>query len=459
MPDLKHSQRREVQLDAISAVLVLGMGALLALLMYYLSVNEVQLPSAILAEYAPRILLGGFTIMVLLYLADQRRRLRERVAKSVAEIEAARAKLAVANERLSLAHDAASILGSAGIEKGLAQILTDAADIFRADGTAIIGDDNEWSFFAPGVSRDEAERTMMHVAMVAASRSAPLHIQSLGTEPGQAIAVPLRVEDELRYVLCVWRRAEDFAADELDALGLLGRMVELAIEREELLKEAQAQLEGTLQVLQYLVADKRPDYSRHAMSVANLAAGIGSEMGLSAAERKDLRLAGLVHDVGMMSLPQDIADAGQPLTHEEMLVIKQHPRIGQEIAVAANFDHNVQEAVLGHHERMDGSGYAGLRGDQIPLAARILAVCEVFDTMTHREYYGGPSTLQEAVAEMHKNAGIIYDRDVVRALLAHLNAKQASAALDMGPELEIVEQDPVDASAPAPEVILTSQPA
>ena len=368
----------------------------------------------------------------------------------IAETEATRAQLAAANEWLSFSHEAASILGSEGTEKGLSRILTDAAGLFRADCTAVIGDDNEWSFVASGVPADKAQRTMMHVALVAAGRSTPVHIHSLGAEPGQAIAVPLRVQNELRYVLCVWRREEDFEAEELDALGLLGRMIELAIDREELLKETQSQLEGTLQVLQYLIADKRPDYSRHAMHVANLAAEIGSALGLSAAERKELRLAGLVHDVGMISLSQEIADAGQPLSHEEMLVIQQHPRIGWEIAAAANFGASVQEAVLNHHERMDGSGYAGLRGDQVSLEARILAVCEVFDSMTHREYYGGSSTLQDAVAELRTNAGTLYDPDVVRTLLAHLDSKVASAALDLGPELEFEDEDSIESEPPAP---------
>jgi putative nucleotidyltransferase with HDIG domain len=459
--DLKSTQRREVQLDAISALLVLAMGTLLGLLMYFLSANDIQLPSSILADYAPRVLLGGFTIMLLLYLADQRRRLRERVAKSVAETEEAKARLPTANDWLRFSHEAASILGSEGVETGLEHILTDAAELFRADATAVVGDEQEWTHVASGATADEAQRTLMHVAMVAAGRSAPMHIQELGTEPGQAIAVPLRVEGDLRYILCVWRRDEEFAPDELEALGLLGRMVELALEREELLREAQSQLEGTLQVLQYLVANKRPDYSRHAMSVANLASAIGAELGLSAMERKDLRLAGLVHDVGMMSLPRDIADAGRPLTSDEMSVIKQHPRIGQEIAVAANFDPLVQEAVLHHHERIDGSGYEGLRGDQVSVAAKILAVCEVFDSMTHREYYGGRSTLQDAVAELHQNAGVLYDRDVIRALLTHLNTKVAAASLDLGPVVELVlDKDGVVASeAFATETILTSQPA
>ncbi len=365
--------------------------------------------------------------------------------------EATRDQLAAANRWLSFSQEAASILGSEGIEKGLDRILTDAAELFRADCTAVIGDDNEWSFVASGVPTDEAQRTMMHVALVAAGRSTPLHIHSLGSEPGQAIAVPLRVDSELRYVLCVWRRDEDFGTDELDALGLLGRMIELSLEREELLMVAQSQLEGTLQVLQYLVADKRPDYSRHARSVADLAAEVGLVLGLSASERKQLRLAGLIHDVGMMTLPHDIADAGQPLTDEEMSIMKQHARIGREIARAANFDVVVQNAVLHHHERMDGSGYAGLQGDQVSVEARILAVCEVFDSMTHREYYGGRSTLQEAVAELRDNAGTLYDRDVVKALLGHLNSKVASAALNLGPELEFEGEGPVESADPAPQ--------
>jgi len=437
---LKSNLRREMQLDVISTVLILALAIVLGLLVYFMSASDIQLPTVILKDFAPRVLLGAFTIMVIVYLADQRRRLRRMVAESIAQTEAAKARLATANEWLSLSHNAASVLGAQGVEKGLVAILTEAAEHFSADGAAVIGDESEWSYTAPEVPADEAQRTMMHVALVAAGRSAPLHIHSLGTEPGQAIAVPLRVEDELRHVLCVWRREVEFGPDELDALGLLGRMVELAIEREELLAEAQAQLEGTLQVLQYLVADKRPDYSRHAMNVANLAAEIGAGLGVSAAERKQLRMAGLIHDVGMMSLPRDIADSTHPLSAEEMLVIQQHPRIGKEIALAANFDEGVQEAVLNHHERLDGSGYAKLTGDRVSLSARILAVCEVFDSMTHREYYGGRSTLEEAMRELEENAGTLYDPEVVAVLKAQVDSKIASASIDFGAELGLPTQ-------------------
>ena len=124
------------------------------------------------------------------------------------EAEATRDQLVAANRWLSFSQEAASILGSEGIEKGLDHILTDAAGLFRADCTAVIGDDNEWSFVASGVPADEAQRTMMHVALVAAGRSTPLHIHSLGSEPGQAIAVPLarRERAALRLVRVATRR-------------------------------------------------------------------------------------------------------------------------------------------------------------------------------------------------------------------------------------------------------------
>jgi len=419
MADVRSVHKRERQLDTISTILVLALLVTLALVFYYLSINGVQLPSdSPIAQYAPRVLLGGFTVMLLLYLSDQRRRLRIQVDEAVAQAEAARIDLAHTVRWLTFSYNAASVLGTEGVDGGLMKVLTEAARLFEADAAAVLGDDLKDAFIAEGVSEEQAERALMHVALEAAGRPTPLLIQTLGADEGQAIAVPLRVAGELRFVLCVWRRQEPFEPTQLESLGLMGRMVEMAIEREELLQEAQSQLEGTLSVLQYLVAEKRPDYSRHAMRVADLASRIGRELGLAPRQRKTLRLAGLIHDVGIMNMPRDMADASRALTHEEVLVMQQHPRIGSEIALAANFDASVQEAVAGHHERMDGSGYPrGLSGDQTPLTARILAVCEVFDSMTNRSYHGEPTSMQDAIIELQLNAGTLYDPSVVKALI------------------------------------------
>jgi len=439
--DIRQTQKRERQLDAISEVLTLALLLTLALTLYYLSSTAFDLlPAAIFDDNTLRILLAGFVLIVLLYLADQRRRLRKQVIDTLSEIEQARAELDETVTWLGFSHEAASRLGSEGLSTGLIHVLTDAARLFKADAAAVIGADLEASYVSSDVPEAEAWRALMSIGLEAAGRSDPLLMKSVGNNGGAAIAVPLRVDNELRFVLGVWRRDTPFEAEQLTSLGLMGRMIEMALEREESLEEAQSQLEGTLSVLQYLVSDKRPDYSQHAMRVAELASTIGREMGLPPRVRKELRLAGLVHDVGILNMPRDMGDASRALSHEEMLIMQQHPRIGAEIADAANFDPVVHEAVHGHHERLDGSGYPGkLEGDQIPLTARILAVCEVWDSMTHRSYHGGPSGFNAATEELAGNAGVLYDANVVDILLDQV-------AEDDGSRLLI---DELDASAVA----------
>lgn len=419
MEDLRSATRREFQLDAISSVLILAMAVILGLLLWLFAASGVQLPPTFpLADYVPRVLLGSFVLLVVLYLWDQRRQLRAQVDHVWAGAEAARAELATTCTWLAFSHDAASKLGAQGVEAGMNEVLSGAADVFAADAAAVLGEENEYAFIAPGVPAGEADRVLTQVAVTAAGRADPFYVQCAGAEHGQAIAVPLRVQDSLRYVLCIWRRGEDFSPEQLDALGLMARTVELAIEREESLAETRHQFEGTLRVLEYLVADKRPDYSRHALAVADMCAAIARRLQLQPQRCKDLRLAGLVHDVGMVVLPPQVAGAGRSLTAEETLLVREHPRVGSDIAKAANFSQIVADAVASHHERIDGSGYPlGLSGNEISVEARILAVCEVYDSMTHRTYHGVASEPEDAITELRIEAGVLYDGRAVSALL------------------------------------------
>lgn len=418
MDDLRRTNRREMQLDAISSLLIVAMGMVVALLLYVLFTGGLHLPPGVpLDSELTQILLSAFVLVVIAYLWDQRRRLREEVNRAVSSVEQARSELETSNAYLYFSHQAASRLGAQGIDDAMSGVLHDATELFRVDAAAMLGEDAEHVFIAEGVPESDARRALAHVAAVAAGKVCPFHVAPDVSGGGQAIAVPLRVKGELRYVLALWKRSEEFQQDQLDALGLMGRMVELAIEREESLGEANDQLEGTLRVLEYLVASKRPDYSRHSRQVADLAAGIGQKLGLSVHVRRELQLAGLVHDVGLMALAGSVSDAGSPLTAEEWLAVRQHATVGGEVARAANFGEMVQEAVAGHHERMDGSGYPlGLRGTRIPLGARIIAVCEVYDSMVHRTHQGAQRDPADAMAELTAGAGKLYDRKVVSAL-------------------------------------------
>jgi putative nucleotidyltransferase with HDIG domain len=335
------------------------------------------------------------------------------------------------------------------VEEAMLLVLRDATDLFQADAAAVLGEDLSHIFIAEGAPERAAERALAHVAAFAAGRDGPFHAASLAPEEGQAIAVPLRVQDDLRYVLALWKRGGEFQPDQLDSLGLMGRMVELALEREESLSEAKEQLEATLRVLQYLVASTRPDYSRHAAEVARLASAVAQKLGMSPKARKELRLAGLVHDVGMITLRGEVGDAGTPLTSAEWLIVRQHSSLGSEIAHVANLGPRVQEAIAAHHERMDGSGYPlGSKGKEIPLEARILAACEVYDSMTHRTYHGEMGDPADALIELTRGAGTLYDRPVVTALQAVLDETgELGRGLTQGSDTAALTADP---AIPAP---------
>jgi len=419
MTSIRNSQRRSRQLDTIVAVLVVALLVVVGLLIFFVTQSGVVIPKANpLSEYVTRTLLAGMVLLLLLYIVDQRRRLEAQVDLAMRETEDANVALAETVRWLTFSHEAASTLGVEGLALGLNHVLAGAAELHEADAAGVMGEDLDYSYVADKSLADDADKAMMHVALACAGKDKPMLLESLGPLDGFALAVPLRVNGELRFVLCLWNREREFQQRQLESLGLMGRMVELAIEREESMRESQSQLEGTLNVLQYLVSDKRPDYADHAMRVANLASELGRRLGFTASDRRDLRFAGLLHDVGIMTLDRDFSDASKPLSQEERLIVQQHPRISSEIAAVAHFDVAVQGAIAGHHERWDGSGYpSGLRGDAIPLSARVLAVCEVFDSMTNRTYHGDASSIEVALNELRHNAGALYDARVVTAML------------------------------------------
>jgi len=416
--ELRTTNRREAQLDTISSLLTVAMGVVVALLLFVLSSRGVDLPLGVpLASYTDRILLGAFVLLVVLYLWEQRRRLRQQVDTAFEQTQKARAELEATCRYLEFSHSAASQLCAEGVGETMRGVLQNAAVLFKADAAAVLGEDDEYLYVAEGASQEAAERALVHAEAMAAGKEYPFYSESSGADTGHAIAVPLRSSGDLRYVLALWKSSEEFGSDQLEALALMGRMVELALEREDSLKEVNDQVQGTLRVLEYLVADKRPDYSRHSQRVAGLADAVGKIVGLSAVQRRDLRVAGLLHDVGLMTLRDGMPDAGSAMTPDEVQVVRKHPMVGGEIAVAANFGPAVREAIEAHHERVDGMGYPlGLKGSRIPLSARVLAVCEAHDSMTNRSYHGSGSAGADVMAELRREAGTVYDGRVVQAL-------------------------------------------
>jgi len=170
--------------------------------------------------------------------------------------------------------------------------------------------------------------------------------------------------------------------------------------------------------------DSRDAYTgSHSERVANLAAEIATQLGLPAEEVELTRLAGSLHDLGKLAIPEEILRKPAALSDAERLVLERHPQIGYRMLESLGVD-PIAYWVLHHHERWDGSGYPdGLAEDRIPLGARIIFVSDAFDAMTSDRLYREALSYEDAVAEVERCAGWQFDPEVVNAFLACIGAR------------------------------------
>jgi HD-GYP domain-containing protein (c-di-GMP phosphodiesterase class II) len=165
--------------------------------------------------------------------------------------------------------------------------------------------------------------------------------------------------------------------------------------------------------------ERSPGLRDHVVEVVRTATAIGETFGLSPKELEELRLAARLHDVGKLAVPDDVLQKPGPLHPEEWAFIREHTVIGERILGAAPGWLGVGAVVRATHERWDGTGYPdGLAGNAIPLAARIIAVCDAFSAMTSPRPYRLPIAPAQALKELQAHAGTQFDPDVVAAFCA-----------------------------------------
>jgi diguanylate cyclase (GGDEF)-like protein len=170
-------------------------------------------------------------------------------------------------------------------------------------------------------------------------------------------------------------------------------------------------------VLLRALQERNPELAERHAAVARLAEVIGERMDLAAEERAQLRQAAELHDIGKLAIPEEVLHKPSPLEPEEWVFVRRHPLIGERIIAAAPALAAAAKLVRSTHERLDGSGYPdGLAGDQIPLGARIIAVCDAFTAMTSPRPHAAQRTIGEAIAELRQCANTQFDPAVVEVL-------------------------------------------
>jgi len=197
------------------------------------------------------------------------------------------------------------------------------------------------------------------------------------------------------------------------------RMEQELQERSRRLKKG---LEDTISVLSRAIETRDPYTSGHQKRVSELSCLIGKEIHLPPEQLDGLRLAGLIHDIGKISIPSEILNKPGRLSEVEYNLIKTHSEIAYEILKDIDFPWPIADMVLQHHERLDGTGYPkGLKSDNILLEAKILAVADVVDAMAAHRPYRPSLGVDQALEEITRSRDRLYDSRIVEACLRVIN--------------------------------------
>jgi len=253
--------------------------------------------------------------------------------------------------------------------------------------------------------------------------SLPLGELALQFGLGSVLAIPLTPGDA-QAALAIFGR-DGFSFDEITVLELetIAKEFEFGISHLRSVAELAASLEGTFGVLAEIIDARDPYTAGHQIHVGYLGEAIATHLGLDAAVIHLVRQSGEVHDIGKIAIPAEYLTRPGGLSALEFEVIKTHVTVGFNILSKASLPWPIAEVALQHHERLDGSGYpSGLLADEISLPARIIAVADVVEAMTHHRPYRPALGIEAALADVRQGAGVLYDAAVVEACLAVFEA-------------------------------------
>ncbi|HYH60271.1 MAG TPA: HD domain-containing phosphohydrolase [Solirubrobacterales bacterium] len=256
------------------------------------------------------------------------------------------------------------------------------------------------------------------------------------------IAIPIYIENEFEgVVVCLNSRGFEEHSD--DVLVALGDHAGAILQNAQLHGQLRGSYIDTVRVLAEAIEVKDPFLRGHSDEVSDYVARVASELGIEAQRREELVFGSLLHDVGKLGISERILLKPGKLTPEEYAMVQLHPRIGYRLVQNVALLRPIAPAILHHHEWFDGSGYpGGLKGEQIPLEARIISVADAFSAMTSERPYQRRRSLEDACAELERSAGTQFDPEIVRLFVNEVRTGQRDRREDAAKGSRSLLDDP-----------------
>ncbi|MBO6560109.1 MAG: HD domain-containing protein [Nisaea sp.] len=261
-----------------------------------------------------------------------------------------------------------------------------------------------------------------------------------------AIAIPITTTDDQKYVLNISGNSpQQFSGEDLETYEMIAKVLKVMVgsadmafqfgqserARLEIGNRLQKAVMGVTAALATVVEKRDPYTAGHQQRVAELAIAIGKELGLHEDRLEGVRIGAWIHDIGKIGVPTEILSKPGKLDATEIALIKRHAEIGYDIVKNIDFGWPVEKIVHQHHERIDGSGYPqGLKGDQIALEAKIVAVADVVESMGTDRPYRKRIPWQVVLDEILRGRGKQYDELVVDAVMRILSARAQAFGFD-----------------------------
>jgi len=238
------------------------------------------------------------------------------------------------------------------------------------------------------------------------------------------VCVPLMVQRRIMGVMEVLNKLDgsDFDERDLEAVVSVAATAAMAIENTRLHETVLDAYKSTIMTLAETIDAKHPYTRGHSQRVKEYALLGGASLSLTPEEIETLEYAATLHDIGKIAIDASILNKPGALSESELNIIREHPVIGATLLKKIQFLEKAGDLVLYHHERYDGKGYpAGLKGERIPLGARIIAVADAFDTMTTNRSYRPAMTVDQAFSEIYGCSGTQFCPTAIAAFISGFN--------------------------------------